>query len=560
MGAGVSNWRLARAVSWLGPTGRRGRHGPRRDPVAPPAGWRPGPATSAGPWSTSPFPDMARKILDAYFIPGGRDPAQPYLICPACIRSRRNIPAQELCIAANFVEVFLAREGHAGPVGINFLEKIQMPHLPSLYGAMLAGVAVVIVGAGIPMEFPAAIAALAGAPAGDLQPECGRRPARASPSVMTLDPATFHGVRPPLPPLATPAFLPIVSSSALATMLVRRVQGDMAGFIIEGPLAGGHNAPPRGQMKFTADGQPIYGSRDVVDLEVFRQLGLPFWLAGAYGTPGEAAGSPAPLAPPACRWARPSPCAWNPALRRTLRRALVAKALAGNAKVYTDPKASPTGFPFKVAELEGTLSDDIRLCPAAAHLRPGLPARSLPQARTAPSATAAPPNPRRPISPKGGSPEDLARPQMPVQRPGRQHRHAPAPGRRHHGTAASSPWATISPASAASAPPTAPTTRPPTSSAPFWDSSVLPPGRPTRPRAAPRLGRNSTGAGRPGPLGGFPLRIGRMEVLRRVGSWGRWRFKPRRGGRGAASVRCDARWPERGRLRRRRGSRTGRAV
>ena len=43
-------------------------------------------------------------------------------------------------MAANFVEVFLAREGHVHPVGINFLEKIQMPHLPSLYGAMLAGV------------------------------------------------------------------------------------------------------------------------------------------------------------------------------------------------------------------------------------------------------------------------------------------------------------------------------------------------------------------------------------------------------------------------------------
>ena len=70
-------------------------------------------------------------------------------------------PSPLLSIAANFVEIFLAREGHAGPVGINFLEKIQMPHLPSLYGAMLAGAAVVIVGAGIPLEFPAAMAALA---------------------------------------------------------------------------------------------------------------------------------------------------------------------------------------------------------------------------------------------------------------------------------------------------------------------------------------------------------------------------------------------------------------
>ena len=60
----------------------------------------------------------------------------------------------ELCIVANFVEVWLAREGHANPVGINYLEKIQIPHLPSLYGAMLAGVDYVLMGAGIPSAFP----------------------------------------------------------------------------------------------------------------------------------------------------------------------------------------------------------------------------------------------------------------------------------------------------------------------------------------------------------------------------------------------------------------------
>ena len=61
----------------------------------------------------------------------------------------------ELCVAANFVEVLLAREGHANPVGINYLEKIQLPHLPSLYGAMLAGVSYVLMGAGIPARVPA---------------------------------------------------------------------------------------------------------------------------------------------------------------------------------------------------------------------------------------------------------------------------------------------------------------------------------------------------------------------------------------------------------------------
>jgi len=40
-----------------------------------------------------------------------------------------------------------------------------------------------------------------------------------------------------------------------------------------------------------------------------------------------------------------------------VRHALIRHALAGSGKVFTDPLASPTGFPFKVAQLEGTLSD-----------------------------------------------------------------------------------------------------------------------------------------------------------------------------------------------------------
>ena len=60
----------------------------------------------------------------------------------------------EPCIVANFVEVWLAKDGHSNPVGINYLEKIQPPHLVSIYGAMLAGVDYVVMGAGIPMRIP----------------------------------------------------------------------------------------------------------------------------------------------------------------------------------------------------------------------------------------------------------------------------------------------------------------------------------------------------------------------------------------------------------------------
>lgn len=39
-------------------------------------------------------------------------------------------------------------------VGLNLLEKIQIPTLPSLYGAMLAGVDYILMGAGFPDAFP----------------------------------------------------------------------------------------------------------------------------------------------------------------------------------------------------------------------------------------------------------------------------------------------------------------------------------------------------------------------------------------------------------------------
>ena len=337
MGAAVSNWRLARAVSWLGQLGvvagtaldqilsRRLQDGDAEGHVR-------------RALAHFPFPKIAQQILDAYFIPGGRDPAKPYKT-GRMHTAASNLPAQELCIAANFVEVFLAREGHANPVGINFLEKIQMPHLPSLYGAMLAGVAVVIVGAGILMEFPEAIAALAAhQPASYSLNVAGNQ---AGETVrMTLDPVAFLEPGQALPTLPKPAFLPIVSSGTLATMLVRRIKGDMAGFIIEGPLAGGHNAPPRGQMKLTADGQPIYGSRDVIDLETIRQLGLPFWLAGAYGS-AERLKEALALGASGVQVGTPFALCTESGLDPRLRRALIAKALAGQAKVYTDAKASP---------------------------------------------------------------------------------------------------------------------------------------------------------------------------------------------------------------------------
>ena len=66
-----------------------------------------------------------------------------------------SVRLQELTVAAGFAEVFLAKEGHDGLVGINFLRKIELPLPATLYGALLAGVDFVLVGAGSPADIPA---------------------------------------------------------------------------------------------------------------------------------------------------------------------------------------------------------------------------------------------------------------------------------------------------------------------------------------------------------------------------------------------------------------------
>jgi len=75
----------------------------------------------------SRFPRWPSAFGRSYHIPGGKAVGVPYPLMP--MHQRRDLrKVVELCIVSNFVEVYLAREGHKNPVGINFLEKVQMPH------------------------------------------------------------------------------------------------------------------------------------------------------------------------------------------------------------------------------------------------------------------------------------------------------------------------------------------------------------------------------------------------------------------------------------------------
>ncbi len=109
-------------------------------------------------------------------------------------------------------------------------------------------------------------------------------------------------------------------------------------------------------MQLNVRGEPVYGPRDVTDLEKVRELGLPFWLAGGFATPAKlaealadgASGIQVGTAFAFCEESEIVPLLKNRALELSR---------TGLADVYTDPAASPTGFPFKVLQLQGTLSD-----------------------------------------------------------------------------------------------------------------------------------------------------------------------------------------------------------
>jgi nitronate monooxygenase len=361
MGAGVSDWSLARAVSNAGQLGVVSGTGvdvilARRLQLGDSGGHM------RRALQRFPIPGVAQRLLDRYFIPGGKPEDKPFRAKPVPTeKPSRHL--EELLVAGNFVEVFLAKEGHDAPVGINYLEKIQLPTLSSIYGAMLAGVNYILIGAGIPRAIPGILDRLAQRQPVELRLDV--QGARSDEFTTRFDPNAFCGGE--APDLPRPDFLAIVSSATLANMLIRKASGRVNGFVVEGPTAGGHNALPRGRLQLSVDGEPIYGERDISDLEAIRALGLPFWLAGSCAEPTRiaealrlgAAGVQIGTAFAYCE---------ESGLDRELKERVLTMSCTGRTRVFADPIASPTGFPFKVLQMEDTHSDSttyekrVRIC------------------------------------------------------------------------------------------------------------------------------------------------------------------------------------------------------
>ncbi len=350
MGVAVSHWRLACSVAAAGGLGVISGVGPdlllaRMLQDGDPGGHVRRVLTG--------YPDQAfvEATLSRYLRPEGLEPGVPYRPIPKLDLHQR-LDAVRLTALGTYAQVALAKEGHDGPVGMNLLEKVQIWTPPALLGAMIAEVDAVLVGAGVPSHLPRLMDGLARLEPVTLPVDVSGATSADDFSI-SLDP---REVVPGLGgELRRPAFLAIVSAHVLATYLARSDDTRPDGFVIEGPTAGGHNAPPR-RPETDDTGQVVYGPRDVVDLAKVAATGLPFWLAGGYGTPEQleqARASGARGVQIGTVFALSAESGMRPELREQLLHSLA----DGTLDVRTDGRASPTGFPFKVVQQAGTIAD-----------------------------------------------------------------------------------------------------------------------------------------------------------------------------------------------------------
>lgn len=350
MGVGVSSWRLARRVANSGGLGVIS--GVASDLLV--ARWlQDGDLDGHVRAAMAEYPDQdyVAATLKRFYRPAGREPGTPFRPIPR-LDHHQKLDAVRLAVLGAFVQVRMAKQGHDNPVGINLLEKIQLWTPATLYGAMLAGVDAVLVGAGLPTHIPRLLDDYANGRPVSLPIDVAGSES-SDELVISLVP---HEIVPPAPmTLPRPVFLAIISSHILGAYLARDDSTRPDGFVVEGPTAGGHNAPPR-RMELDEGGEPIYGERDVVDLDKLAKVGLPYWLAGGQASPKHVVAARAGGAQGVQIGTVFALC-HESGLSEPLRTALRRSLDAGTAEVRTDPRASPTGFPFKVVQMAGTVAD-----------------------------------------------------------------------------------------------------------------------------------------------------------------------------------------------------------
>ena len=349
MGIAVSSWQLAKEVSIAGELGVIS--GTAIDSVVA-RRLQDGDLTGDIRRAMAAYPhqETITEIMDRFFIEGGRAEGKPYLDVPK-LSIKGNLFSNKLLAVASFVEVWLAKEGHDGIIGMNILEKIQLAIPAQLYGAMLADVDYILIGAGIPAQVPHLLNEISQgnkvAMKVDVADTKEKHYLHFDPRTLGLD--NF--------PIKRPLFLAIVTSHALVAYLNKDEETKPDGYVIEYHVAGGHNAPPRAKNHVNEEGEAVYNELDIPNLEKIHASGSPFWLAGGYATPEkvkEAISYGAQGVQVGSLFALANESGFTKENRSSILTSLADPTM----RVMTDASASPTGFPFKVIQNNQTLSND----------------------------------------------------------------------------------------------------------------------------------------------------------------------------------------------------------
>lgn len=295
--------------------------------------------------ATFPFPHIAEKVLNKYYVEGGEKDKSKFKRAQMFEPKPSKLLISTV-VCANYTYVWLAKEGHKNPVSINYLEKVAMPHVYAITGAMLAGVDIITMGAGIPKQIPGVMNAIYENKVATYNiPVIGKN---ITNHIMTFDIQEFFGGD--LNITKVPKFLPIISANGIAENLIKNLPiGSIYGWIVEEPTAGGHNAPPRRRKTF-------YNEEDYVDYRKLSELGLPFWIGGGYASPGaleNALGLGAAGIQVGSIFALSDGSNMDPETRKQIRKL----GYNNQLNIKTDMQISPTGYPFKVIQLAGTISD-----------------------------------------------------------------------------------------------------------------------------------------------------------------------------------------------------------
>jgi len=360
MGAGVSDYNLARAASIVG----KGRvlgvvSGVALNEIMI-RRLQKGDPSGKIRYALSRFPDQetAQEIVGKYFISGGKVSEKRFHSSPFPVFNQNsdnvltlNNDLERLIVAANFVEVFLAKEGHNNPVGINYLYKVEWPFLPSVYGAMLAGVNTTLIGAGFPSGFSKVLDRFCTGESATIKIPVGET---KDDYYIQFDPKNIFEN---CPQLSRPFFLGVEGNHMGAKGV-----SDADAFVFEEYIGGGHSMPNR-SGELTEIGEPKYDQKDEMDFDKLKRIlekneeangyRQPFWRAGGYANKlrvAQAEGAVGVQVGTVFEFSRHS------GLEGELREMGIDAILSG-AVVFKDPRVSSSGFPFNVLQVQGTLSE-----------------------------------------------------------------------------------------------------------------------------------------------------------------------------------------------------------